>query len=79
MSGCTQPGVLGLQACKDAVTAHQKELGTPPPGVLNDECDPDAGSDCRVCCDHAKKCDCSPKPPMLAELLAAGGGGGYGL
>jgi hypothetical protein len=54
-----------------AVQTHRTELGTPPPGVLADVC---KTSDCRVCCDHAKNCDCSPKPPSLAEAMASGFG-----
>lgn len=75
-----RPGGVALKACQDAVAAHRKELGTPPKGVLDDDCDPAApGGDCRVCCDHARGCDCSPQPPSLAEFLSGGGQGGFGL
>jgi hypothetical protein len=71
-----RPGGVALKACQDAVVAHRKELGTPPQGVLDDDCDPATpGADCRVCCDHARNCNCSPKPPSLLELLS---GDGYG-
>lgn len=84
-AGEGHPAAAALKACQDAVAAHQKQLGAPPKGVLNDECDPKTGDDCRVCCDHAKKCDCTPKPPALAELLqqvagaSAGAGSSFGL
>ena len=45
----TTPGGAGLKACQDAVKAHLAELGKPPPGVLDDDCDPKT-DDCRVCC-----------------------------
>ena len=75
-----RPGGVALKACQDAVAAHRKELGAPPKGVLDDDCDPRSPSDdCRVCCDRARKCECSPKPPSLVEFLSAGGQGGFGL
>ena len=74
------PGGLALKACQDAVATHRKELGTPPAGVLDDDCDPSTPSDdCRVCCDHAKNCDCNPKPPSLVELLSTNVQDNFGL
>ena len=47
------------------VATHQAELGTPPPGVLSDNCDTSSpATDCRLCCDHAKKCACSAPPGL---------------
>ena len=47
------------KAAVAAVAAHRAELGTPPPGILDHEC---REEDCRVCCDHATQCVCTPPP-----------------
>ena len=54
-----------LEELAAVVAAHRAELGTPPPGVLSDNCDTSApATDCRLCCDHTKKCACSAPPGL---------------
>ena len=53
------------RAVEAAVAAHRQQMGIPPPGILDHSC---KDTDCRVCCDHAKHCTCTPPPAGAAGL-----------
>lgn len=47
------------------VDRHRKELGTPPTGILDVECEDGL---CRICCSWVKHCVCNT-PPHAASFV----------